>query len=145
VLDKTDQKFFAGADVGPVVQAIQGGLYQRGIATQQVAPTLWSGQATDARWAMLPRATLSSYPAPGGFVVQANVSAEFQTNGLILFVVLWFFFFPAAVIVAVLAYQEWQKRQSELLFALWGPVAQRIAAPMPPYGPLVPPPGAGSV
>jgi hypothetical protein len=139
VLEKTDQKFFAGADVGPVVQAIRGGLYQRGIATQQVGVSLWSGRATDARWAMLPRATLSTYPAPGGFVVQATVSVDFETNGLIVLVVLWVLVFPAAVICAVLAYQEWQKRQTELLLGVWGPVAQRIAAPMPPYAPLTPP------
>jgi hypothetical protein len=143
VLDRADQKFFAGADVGPVVQAIQGGLYQQGIVTQQIGPAQWSGRASDTRWAMRPRATLWAYPAPGGFVVQASVSAEFETNGLILFAVLWFVLFPAAVIVAVLAYQEWQRRQSELLLSVWGPVVQRIAAPMPPYAPFLrSPPGA---
>ena len=107
MLDKTDQKFFAGVDVGPVVHAIQGGLYQQGIATQQVGPSQWSGQASQTRWAVAPRASLSTYPAPGGFVVVAEVSAQFETNGLIVFMVLWFLCFPAAVIVAVLAYQEW--------------------------------------
>jgi hypothetical protein len=126
--------------MGPVVQAIQGGLYQRGIATQQVGPSEWSGRASDTRYAMAPLATLSAYPATGGFVVRANVSAEFETNGLIVFVLLWLVCFPAAVIVAVLAYQEWQKKQSELLFAIWGPVAQRIASPTPLYAPWPPPP-----
>jgi hypothetical protein len=141
VLDKTEQRFFGGTDAGPVVQAIQGALYQRGMATQQVGPAQWSGQATQTRWAMAPRATLWTYPAAGGFVVVAQVSAEFENNGLIVFALLWFFCFPAAVIVAVLAYQEWQKKQSELLFEIWGPVAEWMAAPMPPYGPGPPPVG----
>lgn len=84
---------------------------------------------------MAPQATLAAYPVPGGVVVQATVGAQFETNGLIVFVLLWLFCFPAAVIVAVLAYQEWQKKQSELLFAIWSAVAALMAAPYAPWPP----------
>jgi hypothetical protein len=69
------------------------------------------------------------YPTTGGFVIDVTVAAEPTSGGLVLLALGWLLFFPVALICALLAYQDWQKRQAELLAAAWGPVARQIAAP----------------
>ncbi|MBK7586738.1 MAG: hypothetical protein IPI67_41950 [Myxococcales bacterium] len=61
-----------------------------------------------------------------------RVIADFESNSLVLFIVLWFVFFPIALILALMGYQEWERRQLSLFQAVWTPLGQMIAAPPGP-------------
>ena len=118
-----------------VVQAIQGALYQSGIGMQQTGPNTWSGKGQQASYGMTPKVTLTTMPTQNGFSVDARVAADFETNGIIILVVAWLFFFPVAIILGILGYQDWQTRQNQLLAAIWAPVQHRMLAPaQPQYG-----------
>lgn len=149
MIDKNEQRFFGGQDVGAVVQQIQGALYQSGVSLQQTGPNTWSGRSSNSSYGMAPKVTLTTMPAQGGFTVDARVAVDFETNAIIVLVLSWVFFFPLAIILAILGYQDWQTRQNQLLAAIWAPVQSRMMAPpVPQYGPpahpqgYAPPPGA---
>ena len=148
MLDKADQRHFAGSDVAAVVGSIQGTLYQSGIQLQQTAPNVWTGRGTQSSWAMAPRVTLTVMQMPSGFGIDLRVSADFETNGIVLFVLAWFFFFPIAILLAVLGYQDWERRSVYLIQSVWAPLGSKmIAPPAPQWGPPAaapgPPPPAG--
>lgn len=151
MLDKNERQFFTGSDTQSVIQSLQGTLYAQGIALTQTGPAQWAGRGQTATYAMVPKVSVSLMQAQGGFFVDVRVSADFETNGLVIFIVAWLFFFPVAIVLAIMGYQEWEKRQQALQQALWAPLAHRIAAPpqaawgAPPVGaagpPMAPPAG----
>jgi hypothetical protein len=147
MIDKNERQYFPGQDVQGVIQTIQGALYHMGIPTQQTGPSQWGGRAAQASYGLAPKVQLAVAPAQGGFFVDARVSADFETNGLIIFVVLWFLFFPAAIVIGVLAYQDFSNRTQHLHQAIWAPVMQRMTpavAPPAMHPPAAaPPPGWG--
>ncbi len=155
MLDKNERQFFTGEDTQSVIQSLQGTLYQHGIGVTQTGPAQWGGRGQTAAYGMVPKVSISLMPAQGGFFVDVRVSADFETNGLVIFIVAWLFFFPVAIILGFLGYQDWQNRQMQLSQALWAPLAHRIAQPpAPAWGPQMgappqapptagPPPGWG--
>lgn len=150
MLDKIDVRHFGDSDVASAIQAIQGTLYQYGVALQQTGPNTWTGRGTQASYSIVPKVGITAMPIQNGFSIDLRVSADFETNGLILFVVAWLFFFPVAIILALLAYQDWERRATMLVQAVWSPLSTRmIAPPAPVWGPPAvgappgPPPGAG--
>ncbi len=135
MIDKNEQRFFGGQDVASVIQQIQGALYQSGIPLQQTGPNSWAGKGQQSSYALTPSITLTTMPVQNGFSVDARVGADLQTNGIIILIVSWIFFFPLAIILGVLGYQDWQTRQTQLLAAIWAPVQNRmLAPPQPQYG-----------
>ncbi len=138
MLDKNERQFFAGNDPQPVIQGISGALYQAGIMLTQTGPNSWGGRAQTGAYGMVPKVAVSVMPVQGGFFIDVRVSPDFETNGLVIFLVAWLFFFPAAIILGLLGYQDWQNRQQQLSGALWSNVQHLMAAPPPPqWGPPV--------
>jgi hypothetical protein len=147
MLDKIDRRYFAGSDVGAIASSIQGTLYQYGIHVQQVGPNNWSGRGTHGAWSMIPKVGFTIAAMQNGIVVDLRVSPDIDTNGIIILVVAWIFFFPVAVVLGILGYQDWDRRSNEIVNAIWAPLAPKmIAPPAPVWGPppvQAPPPGAG--
>lgn len=142
MLDKADQRHFAGTDVSSVVGSIQSTLHQNGILLQQTAPNVWTGSGTQSSWSIKPRVTVTVMQMPSGFGVDLRVSADFESNGIVLFVVAWVFFFPIAILLAVLGYQDWERRSVYLIQSVWAPLAAKmIAPPAPQWGPTAAAPG----
>ena len=140
MIDRNEQRYFGGQDVASVIQLIQGALYQSGIQLQQTGPNTWSGRSQQSSYGLTPKVALTTMPAQNGFTVDARVAADFETNAIIILVVAWVLFFPLAIILGILGYQDWQTRQNQLLAAIWAPVQHRmLAPPAPRYGP----PGPG--
>ncbi|HEY6562648.1 MAG TPA: hypothetical protein VI072_35515 [Polyangiaceae bacterium] len=129
MIEKFERQYFSGADTQSVVQSIQYTLYQSGIQVSQVAPNSWTGRAGEVSYGLRLKATLTVQPAPGGFVIDLRIGSDIETNGIILLVVLWLVFFPAAIVIALLAYQDVSGRQTRLAQAVWGPIANRMMAP----------------
>jgi hypothetical protein len=129
VIEKFERQYFSGADSQSVVQSIQHTLYQNGIQVAAIAPNSWAGRAAQVSYGLRLKATVTVLPAPNGFMIDLRIGSDIETNGIILLVVLWLLFFPAAVVIALLAYQDVSGRQTRLAQAVWGPVASRMMAP----------------
>jgi hypothetical protein len=139
MLDRNERQFFSGDDVTTVLGSIQNTLWASGVQLAPSGPNAYSGRGQVASFGMMPKVGVSVMPIQGGFFVDVRVSPDFESGALVILVVSWFFFFPIAIILAVLGYQDWQGRQNQLFAALWSPVASRMAqAPTPQWG-YVPP------
>lgn len=142
MLDKNEQKFITGTDTASVVQSLGGTLYQWGVPLQQTGPTQWAGRGTQASYGMVPKVSVTLTQAQGGFFCDIRVAADFETNGIVILIVAWLFFFPVAIILAYMGYQDWQGRQNQLFYALWTPLANRLAQPPAPAWASAAAPGA---
>jgi hypothetical protein len=144
MFDRNERQFFSGQDIASVVSAIGAGLSPTGIVLQQTAPNGWTGRAPGASYGLIPKVLVSAMPIQNGFYLDVRVAPDFDSGGLVLFILSWFFFFPLAIILGVLAYQDWQQRQAHLFASVWGPVANRIVAPPAPQFGAGPPMAPGA-
>ena len=155
MLDKADRRYLRSSDPTAIVGNIQGTVYQSGIQLQQTAPNIWIGRGNQASYAIVPKLAITISPVQDAVCVDVRVTADFESNGIIIFALAWIFFFPAAVILAILGYQDFGRRAQWILSAIWTPLSAQMinppapawppqmpAAPIPPtaYGP---PPGPG--
>jgi hypothetical protein len=139
MLDKNERQFFAQEHAASVIQTLGQTLSASGIGLTQTGPNQWSGRGQVASHGMVPKVLVTLAPVQSGFYLEVRVVADFESNALVLLVVLWFVFFPVALILAIMGYQEWERRQVQLFHAIWAPLAGRMAAPP---GPTFGPPGA---
>jgi hypothetical protein len=149
VFDKTDRQFFAGQDVQSIVGTFQQVLHSQGIPTQQTGPSTWSGRGNMPSWGLVPKVSIAVGPSPNGFYVDIRVLADIEGGGIAGFIVAWFLFFPVAILLGYLAYQDFIQRRDYLIHSLWSTVGHLIVAPnypSPQFGnPGFPPQGpAGS-
>lgn len=150
MFDRTDRQFFSGQDVQGIVGTIQQGLHAQGIPIQQTGPTTWAGRGTIPSWGLVPKVSVSAAPSPQGFYVDIRVLADVEGSGIVAFIVAWFLFFPVAIVLGYMAYQDFVQRRDYLIHALWSPVGHLIVAPnypapqfnqAPAYPPQGPPAG----
>lgn len=136
MIDKIDRRYFGGVDGAAIVQSISGTLYQNGIVLQQTAPNAWSGRGQHASYGIVPKVGITVMQMQDGISVDLRVSADIEGNGIVLMVVAWFFFFPVAIILAVLGYQDFDRRAQLLIASIWAPLAHKmVSAPVPHWGP----------
>jgi hypothetical protein len=128
VFDKTERWFFPG-DMQPVLASAMSSVASSGFALQPFGPNSWAGRGNAASWGLLPMVALSVIPAQTGAFLEIRQSAEVDTNGVILIAVFALFFFPVALILGVLAYQDLQNRQTRLLQAIWAPISGASGQP----------------
>jgi hypothetical protein len=144
VIEKFERQYVAGGDTQSVVQSIQGTLYQHGIQVAAVGPNIWAGRSSHVSYGMRLKATVTVLPAQSGFTVDLRVGSDFETNAIIILIVLWLFFFPAAIVLGLLGYQDVSNRQTQLCQAVWSPLAGRLMPPNMGYYPQqMQHPGAG--
>jgi hypothetical protein len=129
VFDKTERAFFAGTDVPAVVRRLQSALHVAEVPTQQTAPASWVGRGVRTSWSIVPRVTMNAAPTPNGFMVEVRVSADVEPTGAIVLVVCWLFCFPAAILVAVLAHQDFTRRQAELFAGMLSEIGHLMIEP----------------
>jgi hypothetical protein len=140
MLDKNERQFFSQEHAESVIQTLSGTLLSAGIPLTQTGPNQWAGRGQVASHGVLPKVLVSMMPVQNGFFLDVRVVADFESNSIVIMVVLWFVFFPVAVILAIMAYQDWERRQLQLFQAIWMPLSNRIVAPP---GPQFGPPGQG--
>ena len=127
MLSRSEVRHFRGSDMAEVALGMQQALAAHGLAFYPVAPGAWTAKGPIV-YGLLPKVDVIAYPAAGGFTIELRVNPEFDTNGIVIFVVLWMFCFPGAIVGAILAYQDFTNRQNALLYAAWAPFWQRLAA-----------------
>ena len=137
MFDKTERAFFAGSDVSAIVTPLQRALDGAEISTQQTGPATWSGKSHRAAWSLSPRVSVTAAPTPKGFMLEVRISADVESGGAIGMVVCWFFCFPVAILLGVLAHQEFTRRQAELFQTMYGQLRHKMIEPN------FPPPFAG--
>jgi hypothetical protein len=129
MLDKAERQFVPGQDVASVINTLQSSLYGVGITLAQTGPNQWTGRGQTATYSIVPKIMVSTAAAQGGYFLDVRIAADFEGNGLVLFVLAWFFFFPIAIVLAIMAYQDWQNRQNHLSQVIWSPLASRLGPP----------------
>jgi len=142
VIDRTDRQFFSGSGVADVVGRLGQGLAAQGLGLAQIGPSNWQARSNQATYGLVPKVSLSVSPSPNGFYLDVRFTCDFEGTAIIGLIVAWFFCFPAAVILAVLAYQDITERLRQLHAAFWAPVQQLIVAPNYPAPTWQQPPGA---
>ena len=143
MIDRTDRQFFSGSGVAEVVGRLGQGLAAQGLQLGQIGPSNWQGRSNQASYGLVPKVSLSVTPSPGGFCLDVRFTLDLEGSAIIGLVLAWVFCFPAAVVLAVLAYQDITERLRQLHGAFWAPVQHLIVAPN--YGAPAwqqPPPGA---
>jgi len=140
MLDKNERQFFAERDSQVVYQTLTGTLAAMGIGLTQTGPNQWTGRGQHGSYGIVPKVMVSMLGAQGGFFLEVRVIADLESNAIVILIVLWFVFFPVAVILGFMGYQDWERRQVQIFHAVWSPLAGRIAAPP---GPQFGPPGHG--
>jgi hypothetical protein len=150
MLDKSDRRYFSGSDVQSIVYSVQSTLHQHGIGFQQTGPNAWSGRGQQVSYGFVLRVGLTITPAGDATIADLRVSPDLEGSGIVIFVLAWLFFFPIAIVLALLGYQDWERRSNALVASVWTPLSNRMIAPPAPHwgppqmgAPPGPPPGAG--
>ncbi|HNS96244.1 MAG TPA: hypothetical protein PKL73_04775 [Polyangiaceae bacterium] len=142
MFDRTDRQFFAGQDVQGVVTPLQRVLHSQGIPLQQTGATSWSGRGTVPSWGLVPKIHINAHPSQQGFFLDIRVFADVEGNGIIAFILAWFFFFPVAIVLGFVAHNNFVQQRDYLIHSLWSPVGHLIATPNYPPVPFGAPGGA---
>jgi hypothetical protein len=147
VIEKFERQYLSGADVESALQSIQSTLYQYGIQVAPLGQNVWAGRSNQVSYGLRLKATITVMPAQTGFMVDLRIGSDVETNAIVLLVVLWLFFFPAAIVLAILGYQDVSTRQTQLCQAVWAPLHGRIVPANMGYYAQPPgvPPGPGAI
>jgi hypothetical protein len=143
MFEVTEQRLLPGS-IENVGGAVPGAVYQASMVhASAMMPGYWEGKGPKGSWGVVPTVAVRLFPGQGGTMAEVRVGAEVDTTSLVIFGVLFFFFFPAAVLVGYLAYDDFQKRRTGMIHAIWqnlgaGPPAFHGGG-QPGYG--APPPG----
>ena len=132
MIDKNERQFFRGQDMQSVLNTLNGTLQQWSIGLQQTGVNMWAGKGTQASYGMMPKVAITMTPVQEGFFVDIRISSDFKGEALVILIVSWLFFFPVALILAYLGYQDWTQRQTQLFQAIWFPLQGKIAQPPGP-------------
>ncbi len=130
MLDKNERQYFAQEHANAVIQSLMGTFAAMGVPLAQTGPNQWSGRGSTPNYGVVPKVMVSMMPSGAGFFLDLRVMADIDTNAIVIAIVLWLVFFPAALIVGLMAYQE--RLQPTFFQAAWAPIAGRIAAPPGP-------------
>jgi hypothetical protein len=132
MLEQSDYRVLPGAGEA-FAQSIPARVgHATGVALVPYAQGAWSGRSVGKSWNTSLLVSVQMMPAPGGMGVQITTGAEVDQNGWIILIVLLVFFWPAALLVGYLGYDDFNKRRQVIHQQIW---AQLGAPAMPgPYG-----------
>lgn len=129
MFEKTERKFFAGTDVDATVRVIYQALLPAALQLQQISPTQWKARGTIPVYGVVPVVSVTAAPTPEGFYLDVNVSGDVEGSGIAIVIILWFVFFPVALVLGYLAYSDYNLRQMQLFQAMWAPIQHSFIAP----------------
>jgi hypothetical protein len=137
-------------DAAQVVHFLPQAVYEAS-ATQlaQTQPYFWQGRSYGSVWGMHAEVTVRTMTTPDGTSVHVTVGAQVDQNALIALILIFFFFFPVALVLTLLGYNDFTARRvmviegifSRLSAATGKPALAIAFAPNVIY-PAYPPPGS---
>ena len=129
MLAKNARWFFHGQDVQGIVHQVGGALYHMGINLAPSGPMRWEGVGASGSYGISPKLWVSVMPDQGGFWLDVRLWAELDTGFMVMFALMWFFCFPAALLFLLLGNSSWTQRAEELMFTMQQPVAHLQSTP----------------
>lgn len=139
-------------DAAQVAQLLPQAVYESSaVQLAQTQPYFWQGRSVGSVWGMQAELTVRTMTTPDGTSVHVTVGAQVEQNSLIVFVLLCFFFFPAALVLGLLAYNDFTSRRLVVMESVFSRISAATGkpglavgfAPQGPYPPPYPQPGGG--
>jgi len=136
-------------DASQVVPLLPQAVYESAaVQLAQVQPAYWHGRSVGSVWGMQAEVTIRTMTTPDGTNVHVTVGAQLEQNALIIIVLLGLFFFPGAIILALIAYNDFTSRRTMVLESIFGRISAATGKPAmavgfgppAPYAPPYPPP-----
>ncbi len=132
MLTKNERRYFKSSDSTQVLQSLQGTLYQWGIGMHQIGNQVWEGKGQRPSYGLVPKVGVTMSPAGQDLVcVDVRVTGDVDQSGVIILVVCWLFFFPAALIIMFMAHGDFTTKQGQLAYAMWTPLSNLMVQPPP--------------
>jgi hypothetical protein len=133
VFNRGDRLFFAASDAQAVMTPMLHVLSAYGVVPYQTGPASWTGQSPPSTWGLALKSNVYAVSSPHGLTVEVQTLAHLDFSiGIVLFYILFLFCLPAALVIALLAYNDFTQRQTAVLFSIRQSVAHKLVAP--PYG-----------
>ena len=79
MFDKTERAFFAGTDVGAVVNRLHHALHASKLPLEQTGPATWSGKTYETSWSIAARVAMTASPTPQGFMLEVRITAPLDS------------------------------------------------------------------
>ena len=118
---RSDQQVAGG------IMILLGGLFVLGMLTAIFMR--WQGTGTEVGYGFSPKVFVSVTPDQGGFWVDVRLWADLSGGTIVLLVLFWMFFFPAAIIYLVMGHSKWQSYAQYLMHAVHTPDAHLQGTP----------------
>jgi hypothetical protein len=134
MFDQTDIRFVAV----PPAQAegvLMGIVQQGGFYVQPTGPGMWACRAMPT-YGFIPHLNVRMTDRGGTIEISLHGYGEFDQSSMVVAIVLLILFWPAAAVLAYLAYDGIQRRFRTLAQHVWWqlPPVQQAYAAQPPYG-----------
>jgi hypothetical protein len=139
MFNKKDRVFVTRVDPNTLMQTLQGTLAQLGYQPAGPAGVGYMCVGAPLGYGVIPKVLVNVMPAQfpsgqGGHVIDVDVRSDIDQSSLIIAIVLAFFFFPIAAILAFVAYQNFEQHATYVVTAVRNSVGPYMAAP--PAGPM---------
>jgi hypothetical protein len=129
-------------DGAQVQNALPQAVYEASAAQMvQMQPGYWQGRSVGSVWGMQAEVTVHTMATPQGAQVHVTVGAEVAQNPLIVIALLCFFFFPAAILLGIVAYNDFSSRRLVVMEGVFARLATATGTPalVPSFGRLTSP------
>ena len=108
-----------------------------------VGPQAWTGKTMTRTYGIATVVSTRAMAVQGGTTVEVTVGAELDTTSIVILVVLLVLFWPVAVVLGYLGYDDFTKRRAYAMHLAWQHLAAASGAQPSVYGVQAQPRGPG--
>jgi hypothetical protein len=112
-----------------------------GMQLQATMPLVWQGKGQAGSYGFQPSIVVRAAPTQGGTSVEIRLGAEIESSWIAIYIVMVLLFWPIALILGYMGYDEFQKKRTMMFQGIWqnlgGPQQQPsgYGVGAPPGGP----------
>ena len=106
-----------------------------------VAPQAWTGKTMTRSYGLATTVSTRVMAVSGGTSVEVTVGAELDTSSIVILVVLLVLFWPVALVLGYLGYDDFTKRRAYAMHMVWQNLAAAAGTQPSMYGVNAPPRG----
>ena len=122
-------------EAAQVAQLMPQAVYESSaVQVAQMQPYFWQGRSYGTVWGMHAEIAVRTMTTPDGTSVAVTVGAQVEQNALIVFILLCFFFPPAALVLGLIGYSDFMSRRLVLLEGVYSRLSAAIGKPATPVG-----------
>jgi hypothetical protein len=117
-------------EAAQVAQLLPQAIYESSsVQLAQMQPYFWQGRSQGHVWGMHAELTVRTMTTADGTNVAVTVGAQLEQNALIVFVLSCFFFFPMALVLGLLAYNDFTSRRFVLMESIFARISAATGKP----------------